>query len=191
MELIKHLGLNSSKLISLDELSQITVISGDTPKPAATLFVLKQIENTPHVLLTQRSKSLPIHAGEVALPGGMYESQDKSLVETALREANEEVGIQSDQIHVIGGIGPLQTVTQFLVWTIISVAKDSNLLLSKNEEIETFFWIPLNFLQDPKNLIDGDGVWNGITYHHRYFEYQGFRIWGVTAKIIRNFLELL
>jgi 8-oxo-dGTP pyrophosphatase MutT (NUDIX family) len=146
-----------------------------------------------HVLLTQRTNDLPSHRGQVAFPGGRVDSTDSSLVETALRETEEEIGLPRERVRILGQLDDLLTVTQYRITPIVGVFDWPWTFTPSPLEIAAIFGVPLRWLADPANLtvqyrepiVPGPVV---PVYHFYYSEYD---IWGATARILRNLLEVI
>lgn len=148
----------------------------------------------PYFLLTKRTDRVEKHKGQVAFPGGVRDPEDESLIDTALRETFEEVGIYRDQIEVVGTLPPLWTRTGFLVTPVIGIIKDDvkNLTFKTSvEEIDELFWVDYATLSDPKVYTSEPFVIGDRTYPIHSFAVSPHRIWGVTGSIVRNFIERL
>jgi 8-oxo-dGTP pyrophosphatase MutT (NUDIX family) len=162
-------------------------------RPAAVLVPIYADHDEWHVLLTQRTNDLPSHRGQVAFPGGRVDSRDSSLVETALRETEEEIGLPRERVRIIGQLDDLLTVTQYRITPIVGVFDWPWTFTPSPLEIAAIFGVPLRWLADPANLtvqyrepiVPGPVV---PVYHFYYSEYD---IWGATARILRNLLEVV
>ena len=159
------------------------------PRKAAVLLL---VSGCGRVLLTKRSETLDHHRGQVALPGGVSDPEDSSLEATALREAQEEVGIDPSRVRVIGRLPGFSTFTGFEVQPILGHAQGaaSTIALSLNpHEIETAFWTELDELSRSYRL---EGVRLGpIEVPTHAFYVGGHRVWGATGLILRDFLNRL
>ena len=163
-----------------------------TLKPAGVLIpVIERDATGLSLLLTQRSAELKHHAGQVSFPGGRWESDDADIVATALRETYEEVGIAQSDITVIGYMRPMPTITGYAVTPVIGVVSGDIELQLDHTEVEYAFEVPLPFLLDPANrqLVERD-VGGSIAVMAEY-HYDGHRIWGATAFIIREFINII
>ena len=150
--------------------------------PAAVLVLIENVK-IPQVILTVRSDKLKNHAGQVSFAGGRQDAEDDSLVVTALREANEELGVALQQITVLGQLPPLQTVSAYEVHPVIAVLDESATWSVNEEEVKTVFKIPLSQLMRPENyqpyLIERhQKLFYTVQYPHEHV------IWGVTATIL-------
>ncbi len=138
----------------------------------------------PKVLMTKKSHILKIHAGEIAFPGGKYDSDDKDLVETALREAREEVNLSIRKEHVIGQLKPVTTLnSKFTIYPFVAVV---NLLprLKDNLEVETILNIPLFPLLQTLSH-DMDPAHQSIQEMFT-LTYQDHLIWGASARMLKQ-----
>ena len=163
-----------------------------TLKPAGVLIpVIEHDAANLSLLLTQRSAELKHHAGQVSFPGGRWEPDDTDIVATALRETHEEVGISQDDVTVIGYLQPMPTITGYAVTPIVGVVSGDIELRLDRTEVEYSFEVPLPFLMDIDNQKmverDVDGRMTTMAEYH----YDGERIWGATAFIIREFIKIL
>ncbi|MBL8055927.1 MAG: CoA pyrophosphatase [Anaerolineales bacterium] len=161
-------------------------------RPAAVLVPLYRANGEWHLLLTQRTHTVETHKGQVAFPGGRAEAEDESPEVTALRETEEEIGLPRDQVAVIGRLDELLTVTQYRVTPVVGLIPWPWDFTLSTAELSAVFGVPLRWLADPANLeiqhrqplVPGPAV---PVYYHYFGEYT---IWGATARIIRNFLEV-
>jgi len=157
-------------------------------KPAAVLLPLV-FRHEPHVLLTQRTRHLTRHAGQVAFPGGRAEDSDVSLVETALRETQEETGIDPAFVTVAGFLDPYETGTGYAILPVVGLLSDGFALSPHAAEVAEIFEVPLAFLLDPDNRKMQSREFQGRTRSFYSFTYEGHYIWGATAAMLLNFGE--
>ena len=146
-------------------------------------------ENELNVLLTKRTSHLKHHAGEISLPGGSFDvSQDQDITMTALREAEEEIGLDRNQSELIGYVSPQVSLgTGFIVTPIVSLIPKDFLPTMNKEEVEEIFEVPLSFLMDQHSLKNERRIYDQIewtVYSYNYFDHL---IWGLTAQILRKF----
>lgn len=182
---------------------QVETITGDhavagmareerTLMPAAVLMPLVERSEGYTVLLTQRTAHLEHHAGQISFPGGRAEEEDANPVDTALREAEEEIGLQRRHVVEIAGFLDLyQTVTGFLITPVVGfVAPPFELALDAFEVAEAFE-VPLDFILDPRNHESRSMFYKG--QHRRYYviPYEDRFIWGATAAMLVNFARRL
>ena len=171
--------------------------SGNSEKPsgrpqASVLIAIlnygEYIEN-PELIYTQRSNHLSTHSGEVSFPGGKADDSDASLFETALRESNEEMSLKSEDVTELGKLNYLISRHKIEVNPFVATI-DRPQDLKPNEEIQEIFTVPLKFLLDPENIeresIERQGsVWEVPTWNLK-----NQKIWGLTAMITVNFLNV-
>jgi 8-oxo-dGTP pyrophosphatase MutT (NUDIX family) len=167
--------------------------------------------NEPHLLLTQRTQHLSSHAGQIAFPGGKVDPNDQSVEHAALREAEEEVGLSSEHVEVLGQLPSYITGTSFHITPVVALVSPNHTLQTNAYEVEFAFEVPLSFLMDPANhrlhqwenngvqrqwysmpyrpatskLSNGSNASNASNPETEYF------IWGATAGMIRNFYRFL
>jgi 8-oxo-dGTP pyrophosphatase MutT (NUDIX family) len=161
------------------------------PRPAAVLVpVVAREELT--VLLTVRTDKLPTHAGQIAFPGGKVEPDDVSPAATALREANEEIGLTTDFIEPLGFIDSYRSSTGFHISPLVALVKPGFSLRPDPAEVADTFEVPLTFLMDAANLQRHSRDWQGGRKRYFYAIPFGDRyIWGVTAGMIKNLHDRL
>lgn len=153
-------------------------------QPAGVLIPVLQRPGQLSVLLTQRSAELKHHAGQVSFPGGRMEDADKDVVQAALRETHEEVGIPPDAITVIGYLNPMPTVTGYAVTPVIGVVSGDAPLRLDRTEVEYAFEVPLTFLLDERNQRESEREYQGRTIPSIEFHYESEHIWGATAHMV-------
>lgn len=162
-----------------------------TYKDAAVLIGMKETPDGTHVILTQRTAHLASHAGQVAFPGGKIDPDDASPEAAALREAQEEIGLEPSQVDVFGRLPDYLTGSGYRIKPVLAQVDPAARLTANPEEVEAVFDVPLSFLMDTGNHIRESRVWQGIERHYFTMNHGGFRIWGVTAGIIRMMQERL
>ena len=169
---------------------ELTDLRSDAPfappelRPAAVLIAVTD-RPEPGVLLTHRPEGLRAHPGQVAFLGGKLDPGEDAIT-AALREAHEELGINPSDVRVIGASDPYVTATGYTVMPILGVVPADLPLVPNPEEVAAWFEAPLAFLLDPANHVHKVGELKGRTRDYLEIEWQGHRIWGVTAAIIAN-----
>jgi len=153
-------------------------------RQAAVLVGLTDAAQEPSLLLTQRSISMPTHQGEVAFPGGKWEQTDASLVGTALREAEEEVGLASDGVTVVGELDQVISKHGFVVTPVLAVIPEQAALIPDPREIDSLFHVPVSRFLEPPDDYFRRSTWVMPTYL-----YDDYRIWGLTAFIIAEMMN--
>ena len=160
----------------------------DFPRQAAVLLAITDEEH-PKIILTKRAAHMRRHAGEVAFPGGKRDAADSSLMETALRESEEEIGLPRQCVEVIGELAPMLTRYDVQVSTFVGVIPASQPLKVNQQELSSMFGVPVDFLRQPDNLFVDDVVYRGNARKVPRFEYQGYSVWGITAYILLEFIN--
>lgn len=156
--------------------------------PAAVLLPLT-MRREPHVLLTQRTDTLSRHAGQVAFPGGRADPKDITLVETALRETQEETGIEPAFVTVAGFLDAYETGTGYAILPVVGLLSEGFALSPHEHEVAEIFEVPLSFLLDPANRKIDSREYRGVTRSFYAFTYEGHYIWGATAAMLTNFAQ--
>jgi 8-oxo-dGTP pyrophosphatase MutT (NUDIX family) len=146
-------------------------------------------EYTPTIIFTKRSSNLRNHAGEISFPGGRVSDQDHSMIETALRETYEEIGLSIQKEKIIGSLAPTNTyTTKILIYPFIVILSKISIPFKPNEEVEQVIEIPLEVL---RNKITIDEEHSSSDNKMFKFNVDGYLIWGATARILKNLLDLI
>ncbi len=158
---------------------------------AAVLVGMVDRAGEPAVLLTQRTEHLKDHAGQISFPGGRVEPQDESVHAAALREAEEEIGLDQGQVEILGRLPPYHTVTGFRIHPLVGwIVPPVELQLDRFEVAEAFE-LPLSFVLDPTNHHRQSYRRGALTRSYYVLPYQNRFIWGATAAILVNLARLL
>lgn len=170
------------------EVGQLSEPHAEPRDQAAVLLPIVK-SHEPALLLTLRSSNLGAHASEVAWPGGRQDPEDPSLLVTALRETHEEIGVGPHQIEIVGELRPFISKFGLLVTPFVGLIDDPVDLTPNPDELEAVFSVPIHyFLDDPRSqtdVIERNGERHVVPVYH----YDGFKIWGLTAMILREFLN--
>ena len=158
---------------------------------AAVLVPLVQRETGITVLLTQRTVHLRDHAGQVSFPGGRCEDADASPIDTALREAHEEVGIDRAQVEVLGTLPEYRTGTGFCITPVVGLVRPPLSLRLDDFEVAETFETPLGFLLDPLNHRRHKIEHGGQVREYWAMPWQGYHIWGATAGMVVSLYRFL
>ena len=156
----------------------------DRTADAAVLIAVTEREN-PSVLLTQRPRTMRDHPGQVAFPGGKIDDGEDA-VEAALREAWEELGIEREQVRVIGTTDRYQTGTGFDITPVLATVPANLPIRPDPREVESWFEAPLDNLMDLDRWNENEVFWKGAMRRYYEMDHDGYRIWGVTAAICIN-----
>jgi 8-oxo-dGTP pyrophosphatase MutT (NUDIX family) len=165
-------------------------IAANAPRPAAVLVPIVAHEE-PTVLLTQRSKTLSTHAGQVAFPGGRIDPGDASPLAAALREADEEIGLPARYATPLGYLDSYLSGTGFRIVPVVALIEPGFTLTINPSEVDEVFEVPLSFLMARENHESRSGMWKGIERHFYAMPFEKRNIWGATAGMIRNLYEKL
>ena len=160
-------------------------------RPAGVLVPIMDRAGELSVLFTQRSADLTHHPGQISFPGGSMEEHDADVQATALRETHEEIGITPQQVSVIGYLGPTPTITGYAVTPTIGIVDPSSELIIDAMEVEYAFEVPLEFLLDEGSVQHTQREFDGHKVPMVEYQYEGQRIWGVTAHILQVFRKIL
>ncbi|MEO8410012.1 MAG: CoA pyrophosphatase [Propionivibrio sp.] len=159
--------------------------------PASVLFPIVLRGDAPSVLLTQRTAHLRDHPGQISFPGGRQESGDLSPAHTALREAEEEIGLAAARVEIIGYLPEYHTVTAYRVTPVVATVTPPIELRPDPFEVAEIFEVPLAFLMDVANHQTHELQYRGRLRQYVAMPYGNYFIWGATAGIIRSLARLL
>ncbi|SET31245.1 CoA pyrophosphatase [Thalassotalea agarivorans] len=160
-------------------------------RPAAVLVALYEENDQLHLLLTKRATHLKHHAGQISFPGGKVEPSDIDSVATALRETEEETGIEADKIEIIGQLAPYDTITGFIVSPIVALLKQKPTIVIDPNEVAEVFYVPFSHFLDRTNHVAVPFERNKKTHNVLFMPYQQYNIWGATAAIIADLIAQL
>lgn len=167
-------------------------IEGLQFKDAAVLVpVVDDGDDGAKVILTQRTTRLRKHSGQIAFPGGGIDDTDISPEEAALREAQEEIGLDPAYVETVGRLPQYLSATGFRIFPVLSVVRRGFTITPNPHEVESVFEVPLSFLMNPENHQRDSRDWRGILRHYYVMPYGERYIWGITAGIIRTLYERL
>jgi 8-oxo-dGTP pyrophosphatase MutT (NUDIX family) len=154
-------------------------------REAAVLIPLVWRPDGPTVLLTRRSEGLSAHPGQVSFPGGKQDAVDGSPVDTALREAREEIGLHPSAVSVLGVLPRYVTVTRYSVVPVVGLLDPQTDLRPQPGEVDEIFEVPLLRVLQPEQYLRHVIERNGETGHYLSLSYQRYFIWGATAAMLR------
>jgi len=164
------------------------------PRPAAVLIPLLKIDQDWHVLFTRRTDELEEHKGQVAFPGGRMDPEDRTLEETALREAKEEIGLAPGDVRILGRLNDHLTITNYRVTPVVGVMPWPYTLQPSAHEVSRVFTIPLAWLAEKRNheirlrQLTNRAEPQPVAY---FSEYDGEILWGASARFTLRLLEAL
>jgi len=161
----------------------------DSLRPAAVLLPLYRRDDRDYLLFTERTAHLQHHAGEISFPGGGHDAEDASLSATALRETEEELGISRAQIEVLGRLDDFYSIHGYHVVPFVGTIPVPDNLQLDPFEIAAIFEAPLDYFRDPSVHHVEDWRHHGRTHLVDFYQFEQHVIWGLTAAILRQFLE--
>ena len=177
----------------LSQREKQNIIATDAPlAPAAVILPLYQKEGEYYILFTKRTEKVEHHKGQISFPGGARHEEDRSLEDTALRETFEEIGVHPEDVEILGELDSMRTVSSsFHITPLVAVIPYPYEFTVNTDEIEELVEVPLSALLDEKNYREEFQIYQGITYWGSVYEYRGKVIWGATARILKQFLDLV
>ncbi|WP_374398840.1 CoA pyrophosphatase [Niveibacterium sp.] len=158
---------------------------------AAVLVLLVQREYGLQVLLTRRTAHLHHHPGQISFPGGRIEASDASPTDAALRETAEETGLQPDVIELLGELPEFDTSTGFRITPLVATIRPPLTLSPDPFEVAEVFEVPLGFFLNRANHQRHEVFWRGRMRQYWAMPWGDYYVWGATAGIIRNLVEVL
>ena len=159
-------------------------------RTAAVLVPFLDLDD-PELVLTRRAEHLPHHPGQVAFPGGAAESDDVSAVQTALREANEEIGLPIDAALPIGFLDRMDTVSDYRVLPVVALVRAPVSWMIDEREVSDVFTVPASVALNRDNYKSNTHEQHGQKYPVWTLHWEGRKIWGITAAILMNLITRL
>jgi 8-oxo-dGTP pyrophosphatase MutT (NUDIX family) len=181
--------LNYIKVI----LSQTKIINIKKNKTAAVMVILTIVDNQLNVLFTHRTSTVSTHKDQVSFPGGLKETNDNDLIQTALRETEEEIGLIIDKKEILGCLPIQKSISGFQIHPFVCFIDTLPDLMPNSKEVRHFFTIPLDWILNRKN-------WDFQIYKSSdakerqvvvFQNYQNEVVWGITGQILVSFTDLL
>jgi 8-oxo-dGTP pyrophosphatase MutT (NUDIX family) len=158
---------------------------------AAALLLIYPGERGPSIPLTVRASGLARHAGQISLPGGAADAGE-TLAETAVREAQEEIGIHPADVHVLGELTPVWVIVSgFTLHPIVAVTHERPPFVPATGEVAEILEVSLEDLRDASRIRRGTRVREGVAVEYPYFDLLGHQVWGATAMILGEFICLI
>ena len=172
--------------------------SGSEPPPgsrreraAAVLILVYPLDAVPHLVLTRRTDTVQSHKGQISLPGGSHEGNE-TLIETALREANEEIAVSSANLEVLGTLTPLYVgVSDYLITPVVAIAPRRPDFRPDPVEVVEVIEAPLYLLLDASIRVEEDWIVRDVPVHIPFFAVGPHKVWGATAMMLSEFAVML
>lgn len=161
--------------------------------PAAVLILVQDKDGEPHVVFTERTHQVEHHKGQICFPGGACDDTDDNLEATALRETFEEIGVRPEDVRVIGQLDDMVTISNFRVTPYVGLlSSQTNYEFVVNDhEVAQVVEVPLSHLLDERNMELEVRQHQGRQVLVPAFSYNGHRIWGATARMLHQLIEIL
>jgi len=157
--------------------------------PAGVLVPLFEYNGNVHVVLTQRTNNVEHHKGQISFPGGIKEEQDATIIETALRETEEEIGVSKNTVEVLGMLNDFETSSGFRITPVVAFLPALPSYSLNTAEVSQTFHVPLSFFLDARNERVEQYHHHGKVMDVYFYRYTQFEIWGATAAMLRSFLH--
>ncbi len=158
--------------------------------PAAVLLALYPVDGDLRVVLQKRSQHVEHHKGEISFPGGMVDEDDQSRLETALREADEEMGIRPEDVQVLGRLDDTPTISDFMISAFVGTIPYPYTFTPSEVEVAEVLLVPVSHLRKPTSFRDDVRLKDGEFHRMPIYVYDGHVIFGATARILEQFLSL-
>ena len=169
---------------------EVRRLDGPPARQAAVLMAFVVRAERPHFLLTRRTQTVATHKGQISFPGGVRENEDTTLVDTALRETHEEIGVEREQISVLGEFHDYLAVTDHLVRPVVGLVSDEATFQPQRDEVEYLLEIPFSFFRETAPSVE-KRFRNGEFHNVYFYDFNGENVWGLTARMIKEFLDFL
>ena len=158
---------------------------------ASVLIPILTFKKDLEILLTKRSNSLKNHPGQIAFPGGKKDQSDSSPIETALRETQEEVGLNPKNVEIIASLPSHKTATGFVIKPYLGLINQPFSETLRQGEVDEIFTVPYEYILNEKNFSIQTRKWNGSQRSYYVVPYGPYYIWGATARILLNLSRAL
>jgi 8-oxo-dGTP pyrophosphatase MutT (NUDIX family) len=166
------------------------VVGGPLVKAAVLVPIVDRGE--PLLVFAKRTDRVGTHRGQISFPGGRVDPSDGGFLEAALREAEEEIGLPRTAVEPLGALDDTETVaTQFIITPFVGVVRMPIAWQPDGHEIEKVIEVPLAALRDRANLRVEHRERGGVLHEILFWDYQGETIWGATARILKQYLDML
>ncbi len=166
------------------------IVTGNGLKPAAVLIAIQERADGDYFVLTKRGDNMPTHKGQIAFPGGRMHAGDADLVATALRESHEEIGVVPEHVRVLGRLDEFTAGYGIVVTPVVGVIPPQYDFLLDLAETSAVASVPIRSLMEPGTYVKNAHLSPGGHPSYHFYVNNGWDIWGVTARILVQFLEL-
>ncbi len=163
-----------------------------TERRAGVLLIFYPRDNSPYILFTKRSNEVAEHKGEISFPGGAYDREDETILQTALRESREELGLNVGEFEILGELDDVYVPpTRFLITPFIAFVNQPPKPKPSASEISEVIEIPVLELLNPSIFREELREPEGMKRYLQFYNYEEYVIWGATARILKQFLDLV
>ncbi|MTI12437.1 CoA pyrophosphatase [Sansalvadorimonas verongulae] len=162
----------------------------DMPEAAVLIALTRSETEEPEIIFTRRSRRLNTHSGEVAFPGGKRDPEDDDLSQTALRESHEEIGLAYEQVDLIGPVGDVISRFGIKVTPYVGVVDSGVELVANPDELDRIFRVPVSYFLESDTLRTDELHYQHMTFHVPAWQYGEYQIWGLTAIMLVEFLNV-
>jgi len=166
------------------------IIRGNGLKPAAVLIPIQERADGEYIVLTKRGDDMPTHKGQIAFPGGRVHVGDADLIATALRESQEEIGVDPEHVRVLGRLDEFTAGYGIVVTPVVGVIPSQYDFRLDPAETSAVASVPIRSLMEPGTYVKNAHLSPGGHPSYHFYISNGWDVWGVTARILVQFLEL-
>ena len=166
------------------------MVTEDGLRQAAVMLLLYEHDGEPHIVFQKRTQTVQDHKGQISLPGGAADPTDTGPDDTALRETHEEIGVAPEHIDVLGRIDDVRTRSNYRMQTFVGWWDDPYPFEFSKHEVAYLIEAPLHHLRQPETLVDDRRMVNGREVVMASYQFGDELIWGATAMVLRNFLDI-
>ena len=168
-------------------------IDHPTASAAAVLILIHDRAGEPHVIFTERTNHVEHHKGQMCFPGGACDDEDDGCESTALRETFEEIGVEAERVRIVGHLDDMITISNFRVTPVVGFLdyEDAYPYSINDHEVARVVEVPLTYLLEDGNMELEVREHQGREVLVPAFHYNGHRIWGATARMLHQLIELL
>lgn len=184
--LIRALGRPGAPSSDYELNANVVLPEGRKLRPAGVLVPVFIRDGQARLILTKRSSALKHHPGQIAFPGGKQDEDDADIITTALREAHEEIGLEQENVEVLGMLNPHETVTSFQMTPVVGRVKADFTPIPEAGEVDEVFEVPLAHVLNAAKFSVQGRRWRGSLRRYYTVPFGPYYIWGATARILRT-----